>query len=313
MNKPTRPVDIYTADHLYAAATMYYNEDLSQSDIAHKMGVSRPTVSRMLAQARETGIVHIDVTHPHADRTSHLAQELQEALGLTKVYLAQGFQESTLAPGMTPPILDALNDMDLAPGKALVISSGVAMYGLSRTQLPPLQGITLVPAVGGVAEPEAWHQTNEIIRSIAEQTGATHKPIFARAVPAPLMYQALQEDDLYQEVTQLWKTAHGAFMGIGSPTTGRTSLAADIPQAELEKSRGDIALHFFDKDGTPLPFTGSDRTIRIPLEDLRRIPHTVAIALGPTKIESIKISSRMGVYTKLITDQVTAKQLLQQL
>lgn len=313
MENSPRTADIYSADHLYAVAGMYYNEDLSQSDIAKKMGVSRPTISRMLAQARDAGIVRISIVHPHASNTDTLAEELRQALGLSKVYLAQGFQDSPLAPGMEQPTLAALSDMKPTPGASLVISSGVAMYGLSRMRLPPLHGITLVPAVGGIAEPEAWYQTNEIVRSIAEQTGATYKPIFARAIPAQLMHQALQEDDLYQEITRLWKTAHGAFVGIGSPTSGRTSLASDIPQEELKKSRGDVALHFFDSSGEALPFTGSDRTIRIPLEDLKQIPHTVAIAVGSAKVESIIISAGMGLYRSLVTDEATAKQILHHL
>ncbi len=42
-------------------ARRYYLENQRQSDIARELGVSRPMVSRMLAEARELGVVEITV------------------------------------------------------------------------------------------------------------------------------------------------------------------------------------------------------------------------------------------------------------
>ena len=38
-------------------ADLYYNSNLTQSEIAHRYNISRPKVSRLLADARENGIV----------------------------------------------------------------------------------------------------------------------------------------------------------------------------------------------------------------------------------------------------------------
>ena len=46
------------------AARRYYLEDQKQSDIAREMGISRPMVSRLLAEARELGVVEITVHDP---------------------------------------------------------------------------------------------------------------------------------------------------------------------------------------------------------------------------------------------------------
>ncbi len=313
MESPVKPIDIYDADHLYAVASMYYNEDMSQSEIATQLKVSRPTISRMLSQARETGIVRISVSHPNADSNAALAQELKEALGLTQVYLAQGFQNSTLGPGVEPAVIAAIQDMQLKPGGALVVSSGLAMHSITDMNLPKLPGVTLVPSVGGLAEPEPWHQPNEIVRAMAQKTGSNFTPIFARAIPTQLMYDALQEDDLYIETTKYWKHAQGALVGVGSPTTGRTSIASGIPQNELTNSVGDVCLHFFTAEGRELEFTGSDRIVRIPLKELQAIPHSVAVAVGAEKVTSIIASSHMKLYKKLVTDEATAKLILQQL
>jgi deoxyribonucleoside regulator len=43
------------------AARLYYQDDLNQRQVANELGVSRPTVSRLLTQARREGIVQISI------------------------------------------------------------------------------------------------------------------------------------------------------------------------------------------------------------------------------------------------------------
>ena len=54
---------------------LYYGEDPTQEQIARETGLSRPTISRMLREARERGIVEIRVHYPF-----QTAVVLEEAL-----------------------------------------------------------------------------------------------------------------------------------------------------------------------------------------------------------------------------------------
>jgi len=67
---------------LLAVARLYYEDDLSQQQIADRLGVSRSTVSRLLQLAREQGIVHIEIRPPTS--ASQLSAWLQGALKLRK-------------------------------------------------------------------------------------------------------------------------------------------------------------------------------------------------------------------------------------
>ena len=44
------------------ACDMYYNENLSQQEIASKLNISRPTLSRLLASAKEQNLIQIQVS-----------------------------------------------------------------------------------------------------------------------------------------------------------------------------------------------------------------------------------------------------------
>ncbi|MDO4897690.1 MAG: sugar-binding domain-containing protein [Rothia sp. (in: high G+C Gram-positive bacteria)] len=309
--------EIYDPERLYAAARLYYEENLGQSSIATRLKVSRPTVSRMLAHAREIGMVQIQVLNPSDNQGSELSRQLASALGIKKVFLAPGMQltnnEGIYTTDIQGAVAQAIESMQLKTGDGMIVSSGISTYSASRLPLPQLPGVVIAPAVGGLAEPEAWHQTNEIARGFAQNTGATYIPLFASAIPSKPMHRALLEDPSFQQLQHLWATAKGAILGVGSKTSGRTSLSSAIPKESLQAAEGDICLHFFDSTGTDLNFPGSERTVRIPLETLRKIPHTVVIAFGEEKVKSTIIGARMGLFNTIVTDESTARALLEEL
>ena len=70
---------------LYRVASYYYNDGLTQDEIARIENFSRPHVSRLLDRAKETGIVRIEVVKPDFLSTDSVAAELKERLGLKSV------------------------------------------------------------------------------------------------------------------------------------------------------------------------------------------------------------------------------------
>lgn len=58
-------------------AQLYYQNDWRQSRIAAELNLSRPTVSRLLQYARESGIVQIKISNPLVS-TQQLAAELKD-------------------------------------------------------------------------------------------------------------------------------------------------------------------------------------------------------------------------------------------
>ena len=73
----------------YAAAHLYYEEELTQEEVARRMEVSRPTVSKLLSVANKEGIVHISVRRP-GQRDAGLEASLVESLGLQTAVVLPG-------------------------------------------------------------------------------------------------------------------------------------------------------------------------------------------------------------------------------
>ncbi len=69
-------------DHLVVqVAKLYYDLDHTQADIAKELGLTRWQVGRLLTEAKDTGVVRIEIT-PRAGRRTSLEVELQRRFGV---------------------------------------------------------------------------------------------------------------------------------------------------------------------------------------------------------------------------------------
>ncbi len=84
------PVDQQTLsaeDHLILKVLhLYYEHDLTQAEVASRMGFSRPKVSKLLAEGRERGLVKIEIAEPAGDFTP-LEIALEDRYGLKEVII----------------------------------------------------------------------------------------------------------------------------------------------------------------------------------------------------------------------------------
>ena len=293
------------------AAYLYYVDDQSQERIAESLKVSRSTVSRLLAEARRTGIVRIEVAAPPP--AEGLRGDLRERLGLDDVYVAPG-----VAPHGDPGAVlsratrHALLDCRLEAGDAILVSWGRALWSVSRSELPVIPGVVVVPALGGLNEEQPWLQTNEIARQLAARLHGTVQMLHAPAVPSIELRETLFADENVGAALRRWDDAKVALVGIGAwnhaePPPPRI---LEIDAKTLARSAGDVAARLIDADGRPIEYPNEARLLGINREQLARIDRRIGVAVGMHKADAIVAAAHSGLINALITDVVTAGALL---
>lgn len=299
------------------AVKLYYQSGYSQSDIATELGLSRPSVSRLLQYAKEQGYVRIEIFDPIEDQ-SQLSQKLATAYHLKDVCIANVpiDDEQEIKKYIGKRGAQYLDEI-VQDGDIIGVGWGTTMHCLSHALTPhPLRGAQIVQLEGGITLSTGETYANEILERFAK-----NYETIAQSLPLPVLFDSkIVKDMVYKDrhvkrVLELGRNANIALFSVG--TVRDTALFfrlgyADMNEKEFLKTHavGDICSRFFDKDGNISSTALNDRTVGISLDRLRSKEYSILLAGGEAKIASIRAALKGGYANVLITDHITAKRLL---
>ncbi|WP_283153012.1 sugar-binding transcriptional regulator [Guptibacillus hwajinpoensis] len=300
------------------AARLYYQLDYSQQEIAKRLEVSRPTVSRLLKQAKREGIVEIKIHDPSQD-VHLLATDLAEAYGLldARVAIVPEFEDQIVKKHIGKIAADYLN-ATIQDNDLIGVSWGTTLNEIGknlRHQL--LKNVSVVQLNGGISYSETNTYAYEVIQMIGRAFHATSHFLPVPAIVDHLLVkQTMEEDRHIRRVLDMGRNANIALYSVGIPTNDSVIVQADyVSEQELEaihsKSVGEICSRFFDEKGMLIHEELNERTIGIDLEDLSMKEKSILAAGGPKKVEAIYGALQGGYANVLVTDHYTARALLE--
>ncbi|CAG9619991.1 sugar-binding transcriptional regulator [Sutcliffiella rhizosphaerae] len=304
---------------LVEVAKMYYLFNYSQQEIAKKLGVSRPTVSRLLDQAKQDGVVHIKICDPTED-VNGLSLQLKERFRLKDCVVTSvpTYEDGHIKGKLGEAAAEYLYGI-VQNGDTIGITWGTTLYQLSQ-QLSPksVHDVEIVQLNGGVSYSELNTHASDIINGLA---AAFHTTPHFLPVPAvvdhPVVKQAIVADRHINKVLELGKKANIAIYTVGEAGEQSTLMRAgyflenDVEILKRNETVADICSRFIDKNGHISNQSLNDRTIGIELSQLAEKEYSILVAGGNKKIDGI-LGALNGQYANvLITDQYTAKALLE--
>lgn len=294
---------------LYTVAKLHYESDLPQVQIARQLGLSTATISRLLQRARAEGIVRIEVRDPVAPDA--LGARLAQRLDLRRVAVVDAPAIAALAL-LANPLAAILKAEGLGPGSVLAFGWGRTIRAVIEAGLPPLPGVVVVPATGGMQQQAPHFQINEFVRIAAEQMQGTPHFVHAPYLPAADARSSFLADPAIRDTVALWDRIDVAVVGIGLPhmlNPPEASVATESEQS-LRSAQGDVIRHYFDSAGRIIHWEGEDRMIAVAPDQLRRARLSIGIAADEAKAGSIIGAARAGMVNAVVTDVHTAEAML---
>lgn len=299
------------------AAKLYYLLDYNQSEIAKILGISRPTVSRFLQQAKEEGIVQIKIMDP-SENIEKLSSELEERFQLKKAVIAQIPQyedniiKNYLGEKAAAYLNDTVTDKDI-----IGVTWGTTLYHIAiELKQKFVKDVKIVQLKGGVSHAETNTYASEILYLFGKAFNSTplHLPLPA-IVDHIVVKQAMEADRHIRKVIELGRQANIALFTIGTVKTEsllfQLGYFTDEDLKTLYPSAvGDICSRFFDQDGNVCNRSLNERTLGINLEELKEKEQSILVAGGAKKIEGIYGALKGRYANVLVTDQFTARFLL---
>jgi deoxyribonucleoside regulator len=298
------------------AAELYYDDNKTQDEIGALLGITRWKVGRLLTQARQSGIVRIDIVHPRARRLG-LERELCDRFGLKDAVVIPAAETEDLNANVARAAADYLTALRPVP-RTLGVSWGRTLGELAD-RLPRgwSQGVTVVQINGGVSLNRQAGTAADTAMTIATKAAGQ-----AVILPSPAILEqletkrAIEADRTVASVLDLASAASAYLYSAGVATKDSVLVDSgyltsdEVTELRRKGAVGDVVGRFIDADGNTVDPQLNERTVGLGHDELRAAQTAIFVVAGEAKHPVARAVVSTGLCTVIVTDEATAQALL---
>ncbi len=293
-------------------------EGMTQSEAAERFGVTRLRVNKALSEAKRRGILRVSVDSVFA-AAALLEWDLERSFRLMRAIVVPSPQGSAsvtplVAAGLGAHLGELLQNTDVTKfGMSWGNTLNLATRHMQPLDRPDLEIVSIMGGVTRGSDVNGY----EITTRLADLCNAEHSfftaPLFAGSPESQVLFmqQGVIRDML--EKIRLCDAIALATGDLQSSLLVRDALPDGIDPAELIAlgGVGDITGHILNADGDLIDHPVNSRVIGLSLDEMARIKNVILAAGGLHKVPVIAAAIKRGFVDTLVTDENTAKALLE--
>lgn len=313
--------DARTREALHVAQ-LYYEQDRTMEQIAAELNVSRSSVSRLLAYAREIGLVEITVHSPQQGSTA-VARRVAERYGIS-VHVVSSPPRTPDAEKLERTARAAARALaaTLDPNASIGVAWGATVSAIAR-HLPPkrLHNSQIVQMNGAANEiTSGIAYSGAILERFGQSFGAD-----VQQFPVPALFddpstkQLMWRERSVRRVLDAQARVQVFVFGLGSPRadvpshvySGGYLSGDDLHSLMRDGIVGDCATVFYRIDGSSSGIRLNERSSGPSLDAIRRIPRRLCAVSSLSKLDALKGALAAQLITELVIEESLARRLLE--
>lgn len=300
---------------LLEVARRFYIDTESKVVIAKRLGISRFTVSRLLEQARSSGLVRIDI-RPPADVDFALSSALMQKTSLKRAIVLPSADPASELGLLADAAASYLVEVGVSEDVLGLVAGRTTSLILDRIEELTAQAIVQLSGVSRASYFE--HNPAETIRAMAMRFRGQTFPIYAPLIldDAALVASLREQIGIADSVAQFPRLTRVLF-SVGAWKQGGSGLFESLDQKSRDKAAdagavAEILGHLFDARGRRICQSLSDRCLTIPFDDFSAVADRVAVG-GSARAQAVLACVKAKAATTLVTDSRTAEFVLSEL
>lgn len=303
------------------AAYLIYKERMPLQDVAKTLGISRPTLSKMIDEILKEEIVSIQIKDPeNLSKYIDLGYQIKKRYKLRDAIVVEAVSaaDNDITESIGFAGASYLQDF-LHSGITIGTTGGKTIYALVSHLVADqsFSDINVITTTGGSLYANTRYHSNTIAQRLADLYNGQGYFIYAPSYADNLeQKETLLQNSQIRRTLELCKSVDIALTGIGNADIAFSYLPHPVEQwfqeNPVSQLAGAINTLLIDKRGRPFPSPVSELSIGLNYDDLRNIDMVIALAGGAQKHTAIRSALLGGYLDVLITDQYTATYLLEQ-
>ena len=300
-------------------AWLYHRENLTQSEIAAQLGLTRLRVNRILSECRASGLVRVSIAS-RLESCVALEMRLRQQFGLSDAVIVPTPRDSGMVAALVGRAAGEYLAQHLARAKLKLFGVGwgntlrEAIRHIPPMGLPHLRVVSMMGGLTQGLDLNSFETAGELARRLNAQCSYLAAPIYAGSAASR---DILVAQDVFAEVFARIAAVELAFLSLGDLSARslliRHGLPADVSVASLKAAGavGDVLGQFLDARGLPIDHPINGRVIGLPSQQLASVRTVVLAAGGINKRAVIAAALRGGIPGVLISDEETARAALE--
>lgn len=295
-------------------AWLYYLENLTQAEIGERLGMTRARVNRMLAEARESGLVRISLNSSF-ESCSKLEQELKRRCALRDAVIVPtpedpkdvGAVIGMAAGEYLSRFLEENSLSTIGIGWGATLRETIRHVG--NAQYPDLWITSMMGGLTRGLELNTFEIAGELARKLQAQCSYLAAPVYAGSSRSR---DTILAQEVFGEVLRRVEAIELALLSLGDLSTRslliRHGLPKDVTPDDLRAGGavGDVLAQFLDRNGKPVSHGINKRAIALSLDRLAKVKTVMLIAGGTNKTRIIAAALRGRIGDVLISDEKAA-------
>lgn len=302
---------------------LYYIKGMNQLDIATELNISKPTVSRVLKQAGQNGMVEFRIKEPYMDCLK-LQKELLEKYPIKQIYVVPVVENETNGLEVKKAVAkEGARHLQriLNSNQMLGLAWGGTMHHMIQMLNPCQKKNTRVITMhGDLSQCGEEYDVKNLVRRAAMAFSGKR---FILGVPGYFdqcqRAEKFKEQNRYKDFCKFFEKITISVAGAGCwkpastsplrPSESNYLSKNDLDELNEKRVAADFLLHFLDVDGNEIESEIKKRTISIDLELYKQIPYKIVLLSGSNKAYAAKAILKGGFADVLFLDYQLAKKL----
>jgi central glycolytic genes regulator len=298
------------------SAKLGISERTMRTEIDKLKGMNLIDIQNSGVYLTDTGISMLSEIHDtfyYIKNLSDIELKLMEKLRLKRVAVVAGEAGKDIFTFMDMGKKAAEIVQDLVRSDTILGISGGTTMACVVNQMKRKKGnrnLLVLPARGGLSE-ELEIQANTIAANLAEKLDAQYKLLHIPDNLDENELNVLKNNKLINEVLDDIQKINLLVFGIGNAMDMAIRRKADkkvFNKIETENLVAEAFGYFFDREGIARMQTNS---VGITLDNFKNVKNAVGVAAGSSKAEAIYAISKFNNNFILVTDEATAKKILE--
>ena len=311
--------EIAVARQMHQALVLHFLEGFTQAQIADQLGISQPTVNRLIKRGRQLGLVEIKIKSP-MEPLVDLEEQLVALGGISRAIIVPTVSDNpetalqAVGEAAARLLLEEISD-----GDTVCITGGKGVSAVvSGIQASRRFDVEVIPATGCV-QGKHYTDVNHVSTQMAEKLGGRsyqiHAPLFVdTAAEREMLINMRSVADVFHKA----RDAKIAIVGIGSILTNDSSYydlhpssSRDREAIERSGAHSELLAHLLDEHGRVCDYSLNRSLVSLTLDEFASIPAKIGVASGPNKARPILSIMRGRHLDTLVTDEATATSVLE--